>query len=887
MSVLKKLTLKNIKLNKKRTIVTIIGIMLSVTLITTVASLYSSFIDTLINYQIEKDGDFHVAFYDVESSDVNVIKNNIGVENIYFISSMGFATLNDTNNKEKPYAHVYGFSKKAFDNLALNITEGRLPTSENEIVVTTNLRTEARITMNVGDNISLDVGDRVSDENEILNNRMQYINYDNKSEKLENTDKKEFTIVGKIERPSGYIEDPNAAGYSFITYLDDNSILNKEKMDVFVKLNKKGLKDAQKIVSDILDVDKKIISDNISMDRRALKEYKETYNEGKIPKYEYNIANYLIQLQTNPLNADDVGNIGKYVVSTISIIILITSVFCIRNSFEISIAEKTKLYGMLKSVGATKKQIKKNVLLEAGILGLYGIPIGIVVGNGITALLVFSCNKLLFENTASRFRMAFSVSWIAILIGVVLGIVTIYLSAIKSARKAANISSIELIKNSAGIKVKAKKIKGSKIVSKVFGVGGTIAYKNIKRNKKRLRTTIVSIILSTSTFIAVSFCIDYLKKGVEHTIQVSDYNMELRINKGADSDVLKEKVMATAKLDNIDDYTMRRLQFIYVKDIKYSDKYVKLAEPEENDYISIIAIGDYQYKKYLKQLNLDYNELKDKAIFVQKEEMGKYPVPGMDALKRAVYQKYDYSKGDILDIGETENEDKDVENKEKVKNDEIKNMKMKVGFVTDKKVFAGKNNEIIVSDEMFDKLFPENDVIQVNYLSSNLEQLQKDIEGILSGEEYQLENDEKSLEDNKKSLILISIFLYGFVGIVSLIGITNIFNTITNTMSLRRKEFATLKSVGMTKKEFSRMIRLESILMCIKSLIYGTIIGVLASYGIHLLLREQLDIGFSFPLMSIIVCIIVVLLLIVILMKYSMSKINKDNIIETIRNENI
>ena len=134
---------------------------------------------------------------------------------------------------------------------------------------------------------------------------------------------------------------------------------------------------------------------------------------------------------------------------------------------------------------------------------------------------------------------------------------------------------------------------------------------------------------------------------------------------------------------------------------------------------------------------------------------------------------------------------------------------------------------------------------------------------------------------------LVGIFLYGFIIVISLIGITNIFNTITTNMELRKQEFAMLKSVGMTTKEFNRMIRLESLFMGVKSLFFGIPIGIALSYIIYHFLSEESGIPYKLPIVAIIISIAVVFILISLIMKYSMSKINKQNTIETIRNENI
>ena len=169
----------------------------------------------------------------------------------------------------------------------------------------------------------------------------------------------------------------------------------------------------------------------------------------------------------------------------------------------------------------------------------------------------------------------------------------------------------------------------------------------------------------------------------------------------------------------------------------------------------------------------------------------------------------------------------------------------------------------------------------------NDDKLQDEFDSYLNGESYNIDNKEENVRIMNNLFTLIAIFLYGFIIVISLIGITNIFNTITTSMQLRRSEFATLKSIGMTTKEFSKMIRLESIFMTVKSLIVGIILGTGLSVLIYHYLASSDFSGYKLPIIPIIISIMAVYLLITLLMKYSLRKINKQNIIETIRKENI
>ena len=148
-------------------------------------------------------------------------------------------------------------------------------------------------------------------------------------------------------------------------------------------------------------------------------------------------------------------------------------------------------------------------------------------------------------------------------------------------------------------------------------------------------------------------------------------------------------------------------------------------------------------------------------------------------------------------------------------------------------------------------------------------------------------NISEQAKEEKSMVLIIKIFLYGFITVITLIGVTNIFNTITSNMELRQKEFAMLKSVGMTKREFNRMINLETIFYSTKALIYGIALGMIGTFALYKAFSVKFESGMYIPVKPILISAIAVFILVFIIMRYSISKINKQNTIETIRNENI
>ena len=873
MNLLNKLTIKNLKLNKKRTVVTIIGIMLSVALITAVASMYASGIKSLIDYETKLKGNFHTVFYNVPVSDMDKFENNRNIETLNITKGIGYAKV-DSKNEDKPYAYIKGFTKESLNNLSIRLVSGRLPENDNEIVIPTHLKTNGRLNLKVNDTITLEVGKRIDSTGYELdqNNPYQKSDSDGSGESLIETKTKTYKIVGIIERPATNIENYTAPGYTFITYMDNNKISGN--VDVYARFTKDGTKSWYETIANILGVDPVLFKKVYNQESGYSDKDKEKLSEQMENAYLIDVNKYLIDLETNPISSSSISGLG-IVVSIVIGIIVFTSVFCIKNSFDISITEKIKQYGMLRSIGATKKQIKKNVFYEATILGLIGIPLGILLGYLASYILIIISNYYLSDMMQAGFKLEFVFSMIAVLVAIVLGVVTIYFSAFRSAKRASKLSPIDSIRNSANIKINPKKIKSPKFIKKIFGMGGEIAFKNLKRNKKKYRTTVISIVVSVFVFIALSGFMGLAFQEVDNELKVSDFNISLSANITNKNSY--NRFIRTVNLDGVEDYTILRGSELSFVGTHYSKEYldffnIKQREQDE-EYIPIFAIGEEQYKKYIKSLGLNYNDIKDKAILLDKEYVVRYDDNNKKVTK--YIDIYDFQKGDIIDSTITPTN---------------KKVNIEIGVVTEKMPFGLKNRTaryIIVSDEMFDNI-AESKGLDIYYKSNNATKLQDDIDNYLKGEEYySINNKEEHVKQMSNLVTLIGIFLYGFIIVISLIGITNIFNTITTNMELRKQEFAMLKSVGMTTKEFNRMIRLESLFMGVKSLFFGIPIGIALSYIIYHFLSEESGIPYKLPIVAIIISIAVVFILISLIMKYSMSKINKQNTIETIRNENI
>ena len=887
MKVLNELSVKDLKLNKKRSIVIIIGIILSTALICGVAGLVTSFQKTFVETAKKNQGNYHTIFYDVPKDELKYIEENRGVKDYYLSEGIGYSYLpnvtvtTSTGAEEKPYVNIIAMDNKFLNNMSIELQNGRLPESDDEIVVSARINQKFKTNYKVGDTITLNVGELKDDTSDVDEKNSQ-----SSENEIINTTPKTYKIVGIINRPTTTIEPYEAEWFTVITKMQT---IKKQANIAVLYTNPYDYKKNTEYINKMVEVK---VGENVDKSEvtifNGLDKFYRSY------KYKIKINNELLSYEGASLDDETLKTIyglGAFIMG----IVLVSSVFVIRNGFAISITERLKQYGMLSSIGATKKQIKKSVYFEGFILGIIGIPLGILSGVFAIYILVNVVNYILKDYVSSGTLLTYSMSWVAIVVSVIVSIVTIWLSCRKSAKKASKITPIEAIRSSEDVKLKAKKIKCPKIITKIFKTGGEIAYKNLKRSKKKYRTTVISIIVSVVIFIAISSFIQYGFKMSSSYYTEKNYNYVVyayttESNKNKEEfakEQAKNYKMLTdiSNLPDIGEFSINKTNVFeinmdekheseltdYGKDVKA--RYEESEEDGEKiDTINVISLSKDVYKRYLKKIGGNYETYKEGAILIDNNIT--YDEKG----KRIQGSMYIWKKGDTVTgkINDKEYNIKIVAKTEERPNG-VENLYNTHAYFIVSEEFINKTGYISAS------LYTQSN--DTEKLDKEIEQYKK--ENNLTNSNLNTFNMEESIKAENAIVLVISIFLYGFIGVITLIGITNIFNTITTNMNLRKKEFAMLKSIGMTKKEFNRMIRLESIFYGVKSLIIGIPIGIALSYGMYKVFKNSMEMEYVLPYKAIAVAVIFVAVIIGIIMKYSMSKINKQNIIETIRNDNI
>lgn len=893
MKVLNKFTIKNLKLNKSRTVVTIIGIMLSCALIMVVAGMAASAQQTMVNAQINVSGDYDLVVKGANRKILDNAEANRNVKAVYIKQKLGCAYLPQAKLRSKPYINVVALNEKAYtDCFNITLKEGRLPQNENELVLSSSVLENSRAEFKIGDTITLDLGKRVYvSDAEIPLNDTEYFNDGNGLEKLVDTHKKTYTIVGIFNNiaSSDAAADSFSASSSAFTLAEENADIN----DLFISFTSDGEKDYITTSGEILNL--------TGDDFESLKNDFEVYFEnGDFD--EAGINKDLLRYKGFAQSDQYMGLLFSLATIIITIII-IASIFVIRNSFAISITEKTKLYGMLASVGATSKQIRHNVLFEGYVLGIIGIPAGLLLGTGVIYLLVVILNALL-GSMLNGISFAFALPWWVAAVSAVLSAVIILLSTLSSAFRASRIAPITAIRSNNDIKINKKKsYKSPKFIKKLFGVGGEIAYKNLKRSKKKYRTTVISIIVTVAMFISISTFIEYgMKitgdhfKDIPYNITVHAYN---KLSYDEYENIYK-RIIADSDINS----SIKACENYYGNIVGLTDYYTedaKAAELQGGDLAYVFGVDNKSFKEYVTALGYNYDDVKDKALITNDFKYynsdnilikGKeFDLPMNTVVKLYPNGNPSYTEDDIKEIQKTDpdfvyNPD-DYKSVDLVIYDTIN--KEVPGSIVSSIMSTLNEGSVLVSEDYFKKLFAEDNDYTTRVIVIDSADPVNTVEYInnLDIENLDVFNINEQKEQMNAVVLIIAIFAYGFIIVISLIGITNVFNTINTNMRLRSKEFAMLKSIGMTKKEFNRMIRLESLFYGLKSLLIGVPLGLLGGYAIFKATGNTIMLDYSFPTMAVLISIVFVFFVVWLIMKLSISKVNRQNIIETIRNDNI
>ncbi|MDE7352543.1 MAG: ABC transporter permease [Acetatifactor sp.] len=856
MNILKRCCFRSLRENKKRTTVTVIGVILASALITGVACLAVSFRASMIAYEAGVNGNFHYYFSGVSQKNLKYFQNNQNIADLCITEEIGYALLEGSGNPEKPYLYIRAMDRDGQDALALQLTDGRMPENDKELVISRHIQYNGLVDIGLGDVLTLQTGDRVSEGRRL--NQMDPYSYE--AETLEAGVQRTYTVVGIIERPNETVEGRMAPGYSVFTVPGKGGMTGEA--DIYASYTDWGIRHEDQVTAGILGV---------SMDL-----YKRYYGTGGswTLEEEKQITSVARQVGRNQWLLKWEGfNISSGTLQMIYglaglalLVIILTAAVCIRNSFVISLTEKMKLYGRLASVGTTSKQQRRIIYYEAMFLGMTGIPLGVCGGVGATWILVQLVGGMVEDGIG--IRLIFGVSIPAVCLAGLLSIIMIFFSALKPARQAARLSPISAIRANQTINSKRKR-QCPRIILRLFGIGGKIAWQNLKCARVKYRTTVVSIMVSAAVFIGMSTFVQLLS--ISSKLYYEDVQYQLRIS--IEDDDSYEKAERIAGLEGVQKADILRTGILKVdkSQIPFTNDYLELFSPSEEVRVIVNALGEKGYADYCRQLGISVEEAQGQAIVLAdyeeaiQQENKTYLYSGKIAFLR---------EGTVLSATDTDTQIRLLT--------QTSVRPMCLSHVNLYEI------RLIVSDQWMDshELSGKYDNVDVYLQCGDPGAMEAAVRG-MGLNQYFLQNLMSQYQSERSLHLVIAIFLYGFIIVVALIGITNIFNTVTTNMELRSPEFAMLRAVGMTEKEFERMIFLEGLFYGGGALLAGIPLGILISWGFHQALAQEIVVDFRLPWLGILGAAGAVAVLLFGIMHYSMKRIDRQNIVETIRNENI
>lgn len=883
MNIFVTITNRTMKQNKARTIVTIIGVILATAMISAVVTLGISLQRYMYDYAVETDGNWHVVAKGLSEERVKEFQENEEVKDFSVISEIGYAKIGE-NDEDLfgQYLYLQSIDEKAAEMLSLKLTQGRLPENENEIIIQGGLQQNDN-EIRIGDTISFPVGDRKDEEgNSLLYNApVQYDEEVKLTETFQKREDRQFTVVGFLEH-WGNTQRSGAGLDAFIGKGPESQSINHLYMELYHP-------------SDTFDFIEKYKDDTFMQENTSV-------------------------LKWMGISGNDTFQGMLIGMLTILIVIIgIGAVSLIYNAFSISLRERTTQFGLLSSIGATKRQLRRSMWQEALVVGAIGIPIGILSGiGGIGVTLHFIGESMArYIHGTEDGKITLETSPGAILLSALIAFLIICISVWIPAARIKKITPLEAIRANKDVCIRSKEVKSPKIIQKLFGLEGMLANKNYKRDRKKYRATVFSLTVSIVLFTAATLFSNYMDmtgafmlEAPEYELQYVDWENELAKEEREDllrmfesgedvkevdlhgemsipAEIAKDDTTRESR-DNLEGY---ELQNFY--DLSESET-VSLDAEKWYDYFKVIGLPDEEFRTYASSHGIDpepYMQEGNKDVLY-------YDAYGFFNADTSRYEKIHTIQEEgtkIRFLPQIDYENNETPSVQTIL-DQASGVVLKKQMKTLPEGISEPNSfcTIIIPENRAEALIGIDSYNRSGFAwfyqikSANY---QKSYESLTAKMEERgmnkdsLFNAAQRYEEDRGIQIAIRILSFGFITLISLIAAVNVFNTISTNIMLRKREFAMLKSMGMNMKSMKKMMNYECLIYGFRSIFYGVILSILISFAMFMVLSQGVAIDFRQPWEGILISVIWVFAVVFITMIYSMSKIKKQNIIDELKKD--
>lgn len=915
MNVFHRFTRQSLVRNRSRTLVTVVGIILSVALLTAVTEGAYSGVQFLRRTVEQQVGSFFGYFDRLTADEAAQLSEGSDVTRAVSWQDIGWADIGSSNDY-KPYLHIVSVEEGFEYLVAVNLTSGHMPEKAGEILLPDHLLTNGDVSIPVGETITLDVGQRVQD-GETVDSDIGFTD----SETLENTSPRTYTVVGTYARFDYLVEDFQCPGYTALTCAESGSstrlfVRTASPMKFLTYTAQNTISDHYRINSELLNC--------------------------------YGVTGYA-----------SINRVIYGMAAVLLFLIAFGSISLIYNSFSISVSERTRQFGILKSVGATKKQIRESVLYEAGLLCAIAIPAGLLLGCagiGVTLYCLRDSFGFLVSNAAylEPVQMKLVLSPLALLVSAAVGLLTALVSAWIPARRAVRIDPIRAIRQTEDIAIRGRDVRTSRLCRKLFGFEGMLAAKNFGRSRKRYRSTVMGLFLSVTLFISASSFCAYLKDAVGN---VTDGGARTDIYYGIHAEssqpvqLLYDLLRSVQGVDESVCYSESWLNTtvpaeLVTEDYRRMEQVVGADQELPAGQVSfgahVLYIDDASFRALLRENGLSeadyFNADAPLALMVntissrlttESGQMQWYRCSILDESRLPVtitqqffidIDGYECS-GQLREIGgdtyclyypidymktlwENYETNHGLAYDESMamavpESESVQRADYRVGAVLKTTPYYVDGSEITLlyprsvmpamSAEQGISAAPTTSVTMA-FMARDHAEVTRRMGTLLSEQgisRADLVDQAAQDESRRAEVTVVNVFSYGFIILISLIAMANVFNTISTSISLRRREFAMLKSVGLTQKGFRRMMDYECLIYGLRSLAWGLPASFVMTLVIYLIVGQAFARSFYIPWYSVAIAIGSVFAVVFATMLYATSKIRKENPIDALKNENL